>query len=110
MVETLIAVAIMGTTTVALLAALSTGSIAVTIVEEKVNSDGIARSQLEYTLSLPYQIAPTTYDTITPPEGYGVTAEAFTLAGADDDIQKVVVTVYHRGISVLAAEAYKMNR
>ena len=100
----------MGTTTVALLAALSTGAIAVTVVEENVNADGIARSQLEYTQSLLFQVAPTSYATVTPPTGYSVTAEAFTLPGADDDIQKVVVIVYHDGASVLAAVVYKMNR
>ena len=110
MVETLVAVAIMGTTTVALLAALSTGSIAVTIVEENVNAGAIARSQLEYTQSLPYQIAPATYDTITPPEEYGVTAEAFPVDGADSDIQEIVVTVYHHGEDVLVVQGYKMNR
>ncbi len=110
MVETLIAVAVMGTAVVALLSALSTGSIAVTVVEEKVTAGGIARSQLEYTQSLPFQIAPATYATITPNQGYSVTAEAFPVAGTDDDIQRVVVTVYHEGVSVLSAEAYKMNR
>ena len=110
LVESLIAVAVMGTAIVALLAALSTGSIAVTVVEEKVTVDGIARSQLEYTQSLPFQVAPATYSTIAPPAGYGVTAEAFPVAGADADLQKVVVTVYHQGAPVLAADAYKMNR
>lgn len=110
LVETLVAVAIMGTAVVALLAALSTGSIAVTVVEEKVTANGVARSQLEYTQSLLFQVAPTTYATITPAQGYSVTAQAFPIAGADTDIQKVVVTVYHGGASVLAAESYKMNR
>ena len=53
---------------------------------------------------------PATYTSITPNQGYSVTAEAFLVAGADDDIQRVVVTVYHDGALVLSAEAYKMNR
>ena len=110
LVETLVAVAVMGTAAVALLAALSTGSIAVAIVEEKVTAEGIARSQLEYTQSLPFQVAPAIYFTTTPPAGYGVTAEAFPVAGTDDDLQRVVVTVYHQGAQVRTAEAYKMNR
>ena len=110
LVETLVAVAVMGTAIVSLLAALSTGSIAVTIVEENVTAGGIARSQLEYTQSLPFQIAPATYATITTTQGYSVTAEALPVAGTDDDIQQVIVTVYHDGASVLSAETYKMNR
>ena len=110
LVEALVAVAVMGTAVVALLAALSTSSIAVTLVEERVTTDGIARSQLEYTQSLPFQVAPATYSSITPPARYSVTAEAFPVIGADDDLQRIVITVFHEGVWVLTTEAYKMNR
>ena len=110
LVETLVAVAVMGTAIVALLSALSTGSIAVTIVEEKVTASGVARSQLEYTQSLSFQVAPTTYATITTPEGYSVTADAFPVDGADSDIQEIAITVYHHVEEVLVVQGYKMNR
>ncbi|MBI2856108.1 MAG: type II secretion system protein [Chloroflexi bacterium] len=110
LLESLVAVAIMGTAVMALLAALSTGSIAVKVVDEKVTAEGIARSQLEYTQSLAYQLVPTTYATVVPPTGYSVTAEAFTVEGADSNIQQIVVTVYHHSEQMLSVEDYKVNR
>ena len=58
LVEVLVAVAIVGMTVVALLAALSTGSIGVATTDEQVTAANLARSQLEYTRSQPYAPGP----------------------------------------------------
>ncbi len=51
LVETLIAVGILGLALTVLLAAVSTGSLAVSRTEERVAAENLARSQLEYTKS-----------------------------------------------------------
>ena len=73
LVETLIAVAILGLALTTLLSAVSTGSLATSRSEERVTAENMARSQLEYTKSLPYQPPPASYAAVTPsPGGYAV--------------------------------------
>jgi Tfp pilus assembly protein PilV len=112
LVETLIAVAILGVTLVALLAAISTGSRGVAITEERVTAENLARSQLEYAKSKTYFTAPASYATVTPPAGYTVSAEATSIleAGADSSIQKITVTVTRDGVTLLTVEDYKVDR
>jgi Tfp pilus assembly protein PilV len=117
LVEVLVAVAILGMTLVALLAALSTGSIGVATTDEQVTAANLARSQLEYTRSQPYAEAPTAYGTVTPPAGYTVSVqadsvpEATSVPGADPSaIQKITVTVTRNGETLLTVEDFKVDR
>jgi Tfp pilus assembly protein PilV len=110
LVETLIAVAILSVTLVALLAAISTGSRGVAITEERVTAENLARSQMEYAKSEPYLTAPASYATVTPPAGYTVSAEATSIPGGDSFIQKITVTVARDGVTLLTVEDYKVDR
>jgi len=110
LVETLIAVAILGVTLVALLAAISAGSRGVAITEERVTAENLARSQLEYAKSEPYLTAPASYATVTPPADYTVSAEATSIPGGDSSIQKITVTVMRDGVTLLTVEDYKVYR
>ncbi len=110
LVETLIAVAILGVTLVVLLTAISTGSIGVATTEERVTAENLARSQLEYTKSQAYQAAPASYATVTPPTGYAVTAAATSIPEGDSAIQKITVTVTRDGETLLTVEDYKVDR
>ena len=114
LVEVLVAVAILGMTLVALLAALSTGSIGVATKDEQVTAANLARSQLEYTRSQPYREL---YETMTPPAGYTVSVqadsvpEATSVPGADPStIQKITVTVTRNGETLLTVEDFKVDR
>lgn len=110
LVESLVAVAILGTAIVALLAAASAGSIAVGIEDQRLTVDNMVQSQLEYTKDSDYIIAPATYPAITPPPGgYSVTAEALPIPGADDNIQLIKVTAYRNGKALLTVEDFKVN-
>jgi len=114
LVEVLVAVAILGMTVVALLAALSTGSIGVATKDGQVTAANLARSQLEYTRSQSYAEL---YETVTPPAGYAVSVqtdsvpEATSVPGADPStIQKITVTVTRNGETLLTVEDFKVDR
>jgi Tfp pilus assembly protein PilV len=111
LVEALISVAILGLALTALLSAVSTGSMAVSRTDERVTAENLARSQLEYTKSQPYQALPVSYVTVTPsPDDYGVTVAAEPVPGGDDSIEKITVTVTRNGEDLLVVEDYKVER
>jgi Tfp pilus assembly protein PilV len=110
LVETLVAVAILGVTLVTLLAAISTGSIGIATTEERVTAENLARSQLEYAKSQSYLTAPASYATVTPPAGYAVSADATSIPEGDSSVQMVTVTVTRDGDTLLTTEGYKVDR
>jgi Tfp pilus assembly protein PilV len=111
LVEALISVAILGLALTALLSAVSTGSMAVSRTDERVTAENLARSQLEYTKSQPYQALPASYVTVTPsPDDYGVIVAAEPVPGGDDSIEKITVTVTRNGEDLLVVEDYKVER
>jgi type II secretory pathway pseudopilin PulG len=115
LVETLIAVAILSLTLTVLLAAVSTGSLAVSRADERAVAENLARSQLEYTKSqtyIPLSPPPAVYATVTPPAGYTVTVEAAAILTptTDADIEKITVNVSRDGRSLLSVEDFKVKR
>ncbi|MCZ6789995.1 MAG: hypothetical protein O7D33_08710 [Chloroflexi bacterium] len=111
LVESLIAVAIMAIAVTAFLAAFSTGSLAVRKLDKGVTAETLARSQLEYTKSQVYDVAPASYDTLTPvPAGYSISSNATSIGGRDANIQKITVTVSRDGEVALVLEEFKLNR
>jgi len=109
LIETLIAVAITAIAITALLAALSTGSMAVQKSDERVTAENLARAQMEYTKGLAYLTAPASYATIAAPSGYSISAEATSISGRDADIQKITVTVSYNG-DTFTGEDFKTDR
>lgn len=110
LLETVLAVAILGTAAAAILAGLSTGLLAIHEAQEKVNVEQIARSQIEYLKTLPYLAPPASYATVASPSpDFAVTAAAVQAEG-DDRISLVTITVYRDAQPVLALETYKTNR
>lgn len=110
LVETLVAVAILGTSVVAFVVALSTGSIAVGKQGEEVVAQGLAQAQLEDTKSQAYDTEASTYPTIESPDGYTVSVVVSAVPNADADIQKITVDILHGGESIITVEDYKVNR
>jgi type II secretory pathway pseudopilin PulG len=110
LVETLVAVAILGTAVVAFIAALSAGSIAVGAQDEEVVIQGLARSQLEYTKSYTYIPGAKSYPTISTPENYALAVTVGIAPGTDANIQKITVTVSRDGQVLLTVSDYKVNR
>lgn len=110
LMETLVAVAILGTSVVAFVVALSAGSIAVGEQSEEVVAQSLAQTQLEYTKSYAYDPVAITYPAIDAPDGYTIAINVSSIPGTDTDIQKVTVTISRESESILIVEDYKVNR
>ena len=110
LVEALVSVAILTMALMMFLLGLSTGVLSSAQSDRLSSAHELARSQMEYTKELPYQAAPVTYATVTPPAGYTVAANASNVAGGDTKIQLVTVAVTKDGLVVYSLEGFKVNR
>ena len=110
LIEAIVAVAITGVTVVALVAALSAGSVAVREDDRESVSQRLARTQLEYVKSCSYNPTTTTYPAVATPEGYTVDVAVNPVHDTNADIQKITVTVAKDGGETLIVENYKVNR
>ena len=110
LVEALVATAILGMTLVVFLAGLSTGLLSTGQSDRLSTAHELARSQMEYTKAATYRAAPSSYPTVTPPGGYGVTAAASAVSGGDANIELITVQVSKDGNAVFTLEGYKVNR
>lgn len=131
LLETLIALALLGIFGVAFLAAISTSSITMANVEKKVTIENLARAQMEYIKNIescPYinyiygppdtppdyqtldELDPTDPYAIAIPTGYSINVTAVALHQPDGGIQKVTTTILREGESLLVVEGYKVNR
>ncbi len=111
LVEVLIAVAILTIGTTAFLSAFSTSSLAIRQESRRVTANSLAISQIHDTRSQSYLVAPSSYSTISDaPQGYSLTSDATAIAGKDDNIQKITVTVKLNGRTITVLEEYKVNR
>ena len=109
LVESLIAVAIATIAITALVAALSTGSMAVQRNGDRVTAENLARMQMEEIKGQAYSSSGD-YSTITAPDGYTISIAVSAIDGRDTgEMQEVTVTIGYDGDSVLL-EAYKSNR
>jgi len=110
LVETLVAVAVLGTSVVAFVVALSAGSIAVGEQDEAVVTQSLVRTQLEYTKSYPYDPEATTYPAVETPEGYAISIGVASIPDTDADIQKITVIVSRESETIMTVADYKVNR
>ena len=106
LVETLVALAILGLIGVASLAGLSTAYSSSGTVEEYSIAESLARTQMEEIRSLPYE---DNYPvTVSPPSQYAVSIEVSPL-NLDNTLQKVVVAVFKGETPVLRLENLKVK-
>ena len=110
LLETLVALAILGLVAVAFLSGLTTAARATIIADEQATAESIARSQMEYAKSYTYDSEATTYPTVDTPEGYAVSVEVSSIPSTDADIQKITVTVNRGSKLILTVEGYKVDR
>jgi Tfp pilus assembly protein PilV len=109
LVETLIAVAILGTANVAFVTALSAGAISTGEHGQEVIAQRLAQNQIESIKNQVFNIAGT-YTPITAPSGYAIIIVKDAVPGADTDIQKITVTILRDGAGVFTVSDYKVNR
>jgi Tfp pilus assembly protein PilV len=110
LVETLVAVAILGTAVVAFVTALSAGSMAVGEHDGEAMAQGLAQSQLEYTKSYAYSPGAVTYPLLAAPAGYSLSVGVSSVPNTDTDIQKITVIINRGDEDILQVEDYKVNR
>jgi hypothetical protein len=82
------------------------------LVEGHSVAENVARNQMAYVFTLPYQDWPATYATMPAqvPNGYSVTALAEEYVVGDPDLQKVVVTAARDGDSILTLETVRSRQ
>ena len=110
LVETLVAVAILGTSVVAFAAGLAAGSLSVREQDEIAVAQGLAQTQMEYTKSYAFSPGAVTYPAVAAPPGYSLSIGVSAVPGADTHIQKISVTVSRDGSDVLTVRGYKVDR
>ncbi len=109
LVETLVAVALLGTAVVGFVTALSTGSLSVREQDQEITAQRLGQNQFEYIKSQGFSPAGS-YSLISVPSGYTLNLSVAGVSGADADIQLVTVTVLRSGNSVFEISGYKVNR
>jgi prepilin-type N-terminal cleavage/methylation domain-containing protein len=121
LIEILVALGILAAVAVVFLIGMSTSSKAVMVSQESVTADSLAKSQMEYIKSQPYDDDlnhnPPQYTKLTNiPAGYDITITAARLnpdndaTDDDDGLQQITVTVTRDGETVLEVSGYKVNR
>jgi type II secretory pathway pseudopilin PulG len=110
LVESLVAIAILGGGVLTLVLTLSGGALAIQENDRQVTAQSLARTQLEYTKSYPYDPAATTYPAVSVPDGYGIVVGVTAVPGANNNIQKITANITRDGSVILTAEDYKVNR
>ena len=113
LIETLVALALLGLITVAFLSGLATTAKATLIADERATAESLARSQIEYVKNQDYinYDAPEHEDylTVTPLDS-SYSIDPPTITSIDVGIQKITVTVTRGDKTVLTVDAYKVDR
>lgn len=114
LMETLVALVLVGVIAVAFLSALTTAARSSYDVDERAMAESLARSQMEYVKSTVYVSGATQYPVspnLTAPLGWTIpSTTAEPLASPDAGIQRVTVMVQRHGDTVLTVQSYKVNR
>ena len=108
LIETVIALALLGIIGVAFLGALATTSSTRTIADEHASARILAESQMEEIKKQTYAFS---YDPVPIPAeypGYSATIDVDNMRNGN--IQKITVTVRHHNRDVAELESYKGNR
>ncbi len=115
LIETLVALAIMGVLAVTFLGGLATASKATIVADEQATAESLAQSQMEWVRSADYVYSTTEYSPapISSSDDYANYSVVITtgpLHGTDDGIQKITVTVKHFAKEVIKLDGYKVDR
>jgi len=115
LIETVVALFVLGTIAIIFLSGLVISSRAVFTADEQATAESLARSQMEWAKNTAYSYDCTGYSPAAIPSGkdyigYSVTIAAEPLHTPDEGIQKIAVTVQHSNESVIVLEGYKVNR
>lgn len=115
LLETLVALAILGTIVVIFLGGIIGTTKAASLADEQTTAESLAQSQMEWTQNATYIPSTTQYTPAALPDGkdyinYSANIAATSLHNPDDGIQKITVTIQRSGKSVVTLEGYKVDR
>lgn len=110
MLEAIVALAILGTATAAMLSSLSTGARLSNRTSMNGTADWVATSQANFIYDAPFIATPGVYAAVNAPADYTVSNQTSAVAGGDDEIQNVTITVSIDGTVLLTTEIMKVNR
>ncbi|MBA7564677.1 hypothetical protein ES708_06344 [subsurface metagenome] len=123
LIETLVALAILGLVAVAFINGLATVAKATYITDVRTTAESLTRSGVEYLKSQSYinyaDPGHGEYLSITPPAGYNIEITVVPIdpvtklplpSVQDDGLQKITVAIIHKGKTVISIEDYKVER
>ena len=108
LIETMVALAILGIIAAVFLGALATSSSSRAIADERASAKILAESQMENIKKQEYKFS---YDAIPIPDEYTSYAAEVTVDPIrNSQIQKITITIRHQNQDVTSLESYKVNR
>jgi len=114
LMETMLAIALLGIVAVAFLGGISIAFKALFIADERTTAQSLAQSQMEYVKNCTYNNTdPIPYEqTDESPDypGYTFSVNVTLLNPPDVKIQKIIITIKHHEEDVLTLEDYKVDR
>ena len=115
LLETVIALAILGAVSVSFLTGRTTASKSAFITDEHSTAESIARTQMEWAKQTAYSYNATSYAAAPMPAGkdyvdYAAVITVEALNTPDDGIQKITVSVKRSGNDVFNLKGYKVDR
>ena len=114
LIETAVALAILGIVAVAYLGGIGTSLKSTTIAKIQVTAQSLVISEIEYVKNYPYQYSASEYPVdpaLDIPLGWSVPPPVVGLVHATDDgIQKVTVKAEYNGKKIISMVTYKVNR
>jgi len=115
LLETLVALAVLGTIAVTFLSGLIISAEAAFTTDEQATAESLARSQIEWIQDATYTVNTSQYSLATIPDitdynNFSVNYTAESLNNPDDGIQKITVDVYRDNKTIITLESYKVNR
>ena len=110
LIETTVALAVLGAIAVTFLSGVTTTSKAAFITDERATAESLAQSQMEWVQNASYNATgylPASIPTSSDYTNYSANITAQLLSSG---LQKITVTVKHSDEPVLTLESYKVNR
>jgi prepilin-type N-terminal cleavage/methylation domain-containing protein len=105
LLETILALAILGIISASFLSGLATTSTARVTADERASGKILAETLMEDIKKQPYDPS---YTTVIPPEFIGYTSNISV--AENNNIQSINITIMSRGHDVLTLQSYKVNR
>jgi len=114
LMEAIVALALIGFIAAGFLGAVGTSYKSTSLAMEMTTAESLARSQMEYIKKQDFIAIgePFVYDVIEHPASYSINWTVGYVAGniTDNRIQKITVTVTHKGETALVLEGYNVKR